>query len=291
MSNVDIYRQWGQFAIFPCKGNSNITATRNGFKDAKFGQDIESIVNLGYNIGLACEKSGVIVIDVDYHDENSTAMDDLKQLEIELGAQLPLTLTQATASGNGRHLIYSAKGIISPKGKIGKFCDIKYNGYIIISPSAINGSQYEIIDGIDKSGRFIIADLPHAWLDYINKTAKNSKTMAYNDTDTSENKIYTNINIERMFNNCAFLQFCRDNAENLPEPMWYSMITVLAQIKDSDELIHRLSEPYYGYSYDETQKKIDYARQFGHAQSCKYLSVNYQEVCKDCHSAVSERLV
>lgn len=289
MSNVDIYKNWKQFATFPCKRNSKIPATKNGFKNAKFEQDIQAMLNAGYNIAMACEKSGVIVIDIDYHDENSTAMEDLQKLEKELGAKLPKTLTQATASGKGRHLIYSAKGIISPKGKIGKYCDIKYNGYIIISPSVINGSQYEIIDGIDENGNFIIAELPQAWLDYINKNISYDKGQAHNlSSSDKEHKIYKNINIEQMFNNCAFLRYCRDNADCLSEPEWHSMITVLAQIKDSDELIHKLSEPYPQYRYEETQEKIDYARQFGHPQSCDYLSQNFSEICKDCQLRTKE---
>lgn len=290
MSN-DIFQNWQYFATFPCKGNSKIPATRNGFKDARFGQDVPALLKAGYNAAMACEKSNVVVIDVDYHDKNSTASEDLHALENELGVKLPRTLTQTTASGNGRHLIYSSKGIVSPRGKIGMYCDVKFRGYIMIAPSVINGRQYQIIDGVDENGKFIIADLPQAWLDYINKDAKSPKATAYKAANTSERKIYSNINLERMFNNCAFLQFCRDNAEGLPEPMWHSMITILAQIQNSDELIHRLSEPYHNYSYDETQKKIDYARQFGYSQSCKYLSANYSEVCQNCHSAVSERQV
>lgn len=74
MTNKDLLKNWQAFATFPCKGNSKLPATRNGFKDAQFGQDVEAIVNLGYNMGLACEKSGIIVIDVDFHDKNSTAI-------------------------------------------------------------------------------------------------------------------------------------------------------------------------------------------------------------------------
>ena len=284
------YENWRNFATFPCKGNSKIPATRNGFKDARFGQDVTAMLNAGYNIAMYNKAAESVTIDCDFDEmKGYNGIKALEQLETTLG-KLPRTLTQKTPRG-GRHYIFSDKGITNPIGKIGKDIDIKYNGYIMIAPSVINGRQYQIIDGIDENGNFIIADLPQAWLDYINKDAKSTKATAYKSTNFSERKVYANINIERMFNNCAFLRFCRDNAEDLPEPMWHSMITVLAQIKDSDELIHRLSEPYYGYSYDETQKKIDYARQFGHSQSCKYLSANYPEVCKDCHSAVSERLV
>ena len=290
MTNNDLLKQWQNFATFPCKGNSKQPATRNGFKDDQFGQDVLAWVNQGYNVALACAKSGLIVIDVDYHNENSTAMDDLKELEVKLGAELPQTLTQATASGNGRHLIYSAKGITNPHGKIGQFCDVKYNGYIMIAPSSINGHQYEIIDGIDENGNFIIAELPQEWLAYINKNMPTPPTSAQKgEFKEVSRKVYQNIDIEKMFNNCAFLRYCRDNADCLMEPEWHSMITVLAQIEDSDELIHELSEPYPKYSYAETQKKIENARIFGHSQSCAYLSANYQHICKDCAKLNNER--
>ncbi|CCY63917.1 uncharacterized protein BN819_01965 [Clostridium sp. CAG:967] len=286
------FQNWQHFATFPCKGNSKVPATRSGFKDAQFGQDVSEMLKAGYNAAMACKKSGVIVIDIDYHDEKSTAMDDLKALEVKLGAKLPRTLTQSTASGNGRHLIYSAKGITAPCGKIGQFCDVKYNGYIMIAPSVINGKQYEIIDGVDENGEFIIAELPQTWLDYINKDIPSIKGQTRNlPNSDKERKIYKNLNIEQMFNNCAFLKYCRDNADCLSEPEWHSMITVLAQIEDSGELIHKLSEPYPSYNYDETQKKINYARQFGHSQSCEYLSKNYSKICTNCHSADNEREV
>ncbi len=281
-----LFNNWQHFATFPCKGNSKVPATHSGFKDAQFGQDVTAMLKAGYNAAMACEKSGVVVIDIDYHDEKSTAMEDLKALEVELGAKLPRTLTQSTASGNGKHLIYSSKGITSPKGKIGKYCDIKHNGYIMIAPSAVNGKQYEIIDGIDENGYFILAELPQAWLDYINKDVPSNNEQSHNPANSDkEHKIYRNLNIGQMFNNCAFLRYCRDNADCLSEPEWHSMITVLAQIEDSDELIHTLSEPYPNYSYDETQKKINYAREFGHPQTCGYLSENYPEICKNCPSS------
>ena len=103
------------------------------------------------------------------------------------------------------------------------------------------------------------------------------------DIDPLEHKIYKNIDIERLFNNCAFLRYCRDNAEVLPEPEWFSMVGILAQIEDSDALIHTLSEPYPKYSYPETQNKIDNARKFGHPQSCHYISASYPEICGNCN--------
>ena len=190
-----LFNNWQHFATFPCKGNSKVPATHSGFKDAQFGQDVTAMLKAGYNAAMACEKSGVVVIDIDYHDEKSTAMEDLKALEVELGAKLPRTLTQSTASGNGKHLIYSSKGIISPKGKIGKYCDIKHNGYIMIAPSVINGKQYEIIDGIDENGDFILAELPQAWLDYINKDVPSNNEQSHSPANSDKAVSYTHLTL------------------------------------------------------------------------------------------------
>ena len=158
----------------------------------------------------------------------------------------------------------------------------------MIAPSIINGRQYQIIDGIDENGNFIIADLPKVWLDYINKdTNFNQRQAQKSDFTLPEPKIYKNINIEKMFDNCAFLRYCRDNAEILSEPEWFVMVGILAQIEGSDELIHQLSEPYPKYSFSETQKKINNARKFGHCPSCEYILENYSDICQNCNYATN----
>ncbi len=291
MVEIPLYDNWRSFATFPCKGNSKQPATRNGFKDAQFGQDVATIVQHGFNVGLSCITSGLIVIDCDIDEVRGyNGLANLEQLESELG-KLPKTLTQQTPRG-GKHFIFSSKGVISPRGKLAKDIDLKANGYIMISPSSINGRQYEIIDGVDENGNFIIAELPQAWLDYINKDVPTNLNKTQKTTTTlTTRKIYTNIDIDRMFNNCAFLHYCKENADCLSEPEWFSMISILAQIEDSDELIHELSEPYPKYSFEETQKKIEYARAFGHPQSCAYLSANYPNICKNCTRLNVEREV
>lgn len=290
MTKKNLLWNWSQYATFPCKLNTKIPATKNGFKDAKFGQDVLKIFNQGYNVGLALSMSNLIAIDCDVDETKGyNGLKTLTAKENELG-KLPKTLTQTTPRG-GKHYIFSTKGIINPIGKIGKDVDIKHNGYIMIMPSKINGRDYIINDGYDENLDFTIAELPKAWLDYLNK-----------DTDHSENHvratkfafeksvIYRNIDIEKMFNNCNFLSNCRDNADILSEPEWFSMISVLAQIDNSDDLIHKLSEPYPTYSYAETQKKIDNARKFSYPQSCKYISENYPEICGNCNNATKKEV-
>ena len=57
---------------------------------------------------------------------------------------------------------------------------------------------------------------------------------------------------------CAFLQYCKRNAKTLSEPDWYAMITNLALFKGGGDAIHKLSKPYPGYSFEQTQAKIDH---------------------------------
>ncbi len=288
MREHNLTELWKSFAIFPCYPNTKVPATKHGFQDAKFGQDVMTFINKGYNAGLFCMESNLIVIDLDYHGDNATPEDDLIALELKLGKLPRYTLTQKTASGKGRHLIYSAKGITRPSGVLSDSIDIRYNACIIIAPSKINGNQYEIINGIDENGNVTIAELPQAWIDYLNKDTNTSTNSEKIDYSKLPKRIYSDINIEKLFDNCAFLRHCRDNAEELSYNEWFSMVTILAQIEDSDDLIHELSEPYLKYSYSETQKMINEARKFGRPHTCKHISSSFEDVCKGCISAVKK---
>ena len=59
---------------------------------------------------------------------------------------------------------------------------------------------------------------------------------------------------------CFFLQHCRDDAESLPEPVWYAAITNLAQTADGESIIHEISSPYPRYTYEETQRNTSTPR-------------------------------
>ncbi|MBS3765241.1 hypothetical protein KGY71_01845 [Candidatus Bipolaricaulota bacterium] len=56
-----------------------------------------------------------------------------------------------------------------------------------------------------------------------------------------------------------FIQHCREEATELPEPLWYAMITNLIPFKGGREKIHDLSRPYPDYSREETEAKIAHA--------------------------------
>jgi len=56
-----------------------------------------------------------------------------------------------------------------------------------------------------------------------------------------------------------FLQFCKAHATDLPEPLWYAMITNLIPFKGGRAAIHELSRQHPEYSYAETEAKIAHA--------------------------------
>jgi len=62
-----------------------------------------------------------------------------------------------------------------------------------------------------------------------------------------------------LIDRCAFLSHCRDDAATLREPEWYAAICLLVREYCGAALIHALSKPHPGYSYRETQEKIEHA--------------------------------
>lgn len=263
--------------LFACKSNSKVPAAKFGYKSATQGFNIQEACERGLNIGLALEPSGLIAIDMDVESErNLNGVATIAKLEKELG-ELPATLTQVTPRG-GIHKIYTNNGIISPRGKIGADVDVKYNGYVLFAPSMINFKSYQIVQGLNTDYTLSIADLPPTWLNYIN-------TKSANQTVKTVRKVgnkYNEADVVKIFESCAFLRHCKENAQTLSEPQWHTMISLLVYLKDGEELIHSLSEPYSAYSFAETQKKIEYAKQFGFPKTCEYISNNYPEICAEC---------
>lgn len=82
---------------------------------------------------------------------------------------------------------------------------------------------------------------------------------------------------------CLQIKHILENAASLPEPLWYAGISVAARCTDGMEAIHKLSEDYPDYSYDETERKakqsLDNATG-GH--SCAAFESENPGGCKGC---------
>lgn len=71
------------------------------------------------------------------------------------------------------------------------------------------------------------------------------------------------IGLSLVENRCEFIKHCHQNAVNLSEHDWYSMITNLAVFEDGDKAIHGMSAKYSGYNRVETQDKINHFLESG----------------------------
>ena len=100
------------------------------------------------NIGLNLAKSGLVCIDVDSYKDNCAFDDFIKDKD------LPQTLTQRSASG-GTHYIFKANPNHHYPGVLCPGVDVKYNGYILISPSTFNGNAYKWVNDLP------MAEAPH----------------------------------------------------------------------------------------------------------------------------------
>lgn len=77
---------------------------------------------------------------------------------------------------------------------------------------------------------------------------------------------------------CEFIHYCETNAKDLPEPLWFSMISNLLPFQGGREKIHELSRPYkkgrLQYSAEATDKKIQYALKTSYGpRTCQYISL------------------
>lgn len=84
-----------------------------------------------------------------------------------------------------------------------------------------------------------------------------------------------------ILNECEFLKWCRDNQEQVKEPQWYAMLSIVAHLKDGEKLCHQFSENHPGYSHQETSEKIDQALTCAGPRTCENIN-SLWDGCKGC---------
>ncbi|OPX86078.1 MAG: hypothetical protein A4E53_03284 [Pelotomaculum sp. PtaB.Bin104] len=94
-----------------------------------------------------------------------------------------------------------------------------------------------------------------------------------------------------IFEKCAFLRHCRDNAATLPEPSWYTMLSIVARTEEGPALCHELSRPYPGYSVSETDGKIRHALQDTGPVTCERIKSDSPGFCDTCSNKVTSPIV
>ena len=119
-------------AVIPCNGK--VPLTEHGYHDAT--TDLETIGAWwqrwpSANIGLPMAPNGLVAIDVDPRNGGTLAA---------LSLPAELKTWRATTGGGGQHIIFAAPGAADLPGTLGPGLDLKYHGYVIVSPSVHPGT-------------------------------------------------------------------------------------------------------------------------------------------------------
>ncbi|OGI24852.1 MAG: hypothetical protein A2287_08370 [Candidatus Melainabacteria bacterium RIFOXYA12_FULL_32_12] len=233
------------------------------------------------NIGVNCKQSGIIAIDTDNHEGKANGVTAFEVLQDE-NEKIPDTPTSITGGG-GKHILFKAPNC-ELRGQLQEGIDIKYNGYIILPPSNHeSGEEYEWYH--DQSPFDIpIAECPPWLLDMIKVKNHDTQISAKNELGnfSHDNSQYIT---EKIADKCNFIQHCIKDSYTLSEDHWYyGLIGALCRTSNGAEMIHKYSENYPSYSYEETEKKIQhYLESANGSTKCKTIHDKCgKHYCIDC---------
>jgi hypothetical protein len=136
---ADNYLDLG-WSVLPVRSKAKEPATwlvKRGHLDASNDpfQVAEWFKNEKLNVGIACELSGLLVLDFDYRNMNQHSWEVAKEVWCE---------TMAVMTGDGVHLYFTAPQGLNMPGKLTDGIDIKYKGYVVGAPSIHpSGKRYE----------------------------------------------------------------------------------------------------------------------------------------------------
>ena len=152
------------------------------------------------NVGLNCEASGFVVLDV---DPRNCGDDTLYVLITDLG-KLPITVESFTGGG-GQHILFKHPGG-SFRASLGPGLDIKDAGYIVAPPSMHpSGRAYTwSVDG--DPAEVELADLPEAWLSRMRRPVATEPRQLNDDTDDDLRRIPAQVYVEKLTGRSA--DFC-----------------------------------------------------------------------------------
>jgi len=75
-------------------------------------------------------------------------------------------------------------------------------------------------------------------------------------------KEFNELAVEKLLTNCFFMAYCADHATTLSEPSWWSECNIFSFFGEPGrEKAHELSQPYPKYTREETDQKLEYAKE------------------------------
>lgn len=86
---------------------------------------------------------------------------------------------------------------------------------------------------------------------------------------------------DAVLSECGFLVYCRDHQEQVTEPEWYAMLSIVGRLPNGSQLIHEYSAGYPGYDADYTDMKAKHALESAGPRTCVNICGMYNG-CTEC---------
>lgn len=80
---------------------------------------------------------------------------------------------------------------------------------------------------------------------------------------------------------CKFLNWVQVSPNEVTEPQWYAALSITARFPEGQAFSHHMSSGHKGYSYEETQQKIEQALERGGPRTCKNIN-SISDKCQTC---------
>jgi hypothetical protein len=174
--------------VIPLRPGRKEPVTKHGLNDSS-DNPMQCVIwwgkdrgNPRYNVGMATGQpsGGIIVIDLDVHDDAANGIETLRDWEVNHG-KLPETWQQETGSG-GRQLFYRVSYEIRNSANAELGVDVRGDGGYVVMPPSIHpsGEAYEWITSPDDMDVAEADNRVYEFLDYVrtHHTEEGSSTKA-----------------------------------------------------------------------------------------------------------------
>ena len=132
-------------------------------------------------------------------------------------------------------------------------------------------NQWEVLQNIKRIDENKLEEVIRYW------HLENKQSPRYYKSNFRDNK-----SIERIMS-CDFIRWCKEQPENVPEPLWYALISNLVSVRPGGySLCHEFSRGYSNYSREETDFKIHQAMDRTLPHTCDYIKNNGFSCKKNC---------
>jgi hypothetical protein len=90
---------------------------------------------------------------------------------------------------------------------------------------------------------------------------------------------------------CNQLRHFRDTRGNIPEPLWYAGLGLLAECEDGHRLAHEWSNGHPAYTVEETDRKFNQAKTAAGATTCERFKSLNPSACAGCPFTITSPIV